>query len=293
MRFRYVHAIQGSLAAAVVFVIATVVIPTMGPSDSIELILTVSTFLFAILAGFYINRLNQRFDTIRELLGQEDAHWLTLFKGAAFFNEEFGKRLAELMDTYYIYALDAKNLEYYKRTTQIFCRIHDELARSKPQETRNITTYMIELLSMLEERRNRISMLVREKLTGGQWLMLLILAGIILYCLFFLKMPTMSSWIITPMLSTVLALVLLTMRDLQNFRLNGESLGIESAEETFDILGRPRYYNAAQLEDGSAILPENIEKYRLGRHTPGSTDLDIVLMVRENGSTAFTEHAHA
>jgi len=45
----YINATKGTLFALIIFVVAIFIIPSAGPSHQVELILTVSTFLFAIL----------------------------------------------------------------------------------------------------------------------------------------------------------------------------------------------------------------------------------------------------
>ncbi len=64
----YIHAIKGTVIALVVFgVLAWFVGDLQRESEGIEVILTISTFLFAILAGFFISRLNDRYNNIKYL----------------------------------------------------------------------------------------------------------------------------------------------------------------------------------------------------------------------------------
>ena len=70
---KYMDATRGTVVALVIFTLAAYFIPSGGSSNEVELILTISTFLFAILVGFYLSRLNNRYDKMRELIAAEDA----------------------------------------------------------------------------------------------------------------------------------------------------------------------------------------------------------------------------
>ena len=65
---RYISATTGALIVLPVFILLALIIPKHDSLPSVELILTVSTFLFAIISGFYIARLATRYDQIRNLL---------------------------------------------------------------------------------------------------------------------------------------------------------------------------------------------------------------------------------
>lgn len=275
---RYIGAIQGTTFFFVVFALMAWLIPGQGDSDQVQLILTVSTFLFAILAGFFIARLNQRYDMVQELLAEEDAHWLTFYKTAAFFDNGFRAKLADLLDEYYVRAFDSDTLYFYKQTAPTFLKIYDAFAQAKVVDPdRNALEPMIDILMQLEERRNKISVRALEKVRLGQWTMLFILAAIILFSLYYLKDQTWVSVASTVLLSTALVLVLLTMRDLQNFRLGGELIAVESGQELFEFIGRPRYYNERYVKSGAVRIPREVTQYRLGRHEPGSKELRLEL----------------
>ncbi|PIP65781.1 hypothetical protein COU77_03990 [Candidatus Peregrinibacteria bacterium CG10_big_fil_rev_8_21_14_0_10_49_16] len=274
MRIGYIHAMKGSLIAVLVFTGAAMLNPGAGDSPHIELLLTVSTFLFAILAGFYLSRINQRYDLVRGLLAEEDADWLTFYESSNFFEPKLREEVRELLDEYYIRTMDTDTMDYYKRTRVIFKKVHGALHRAKPVDF-PVITYMVELLANIEKTRNQISVIAAEKLRKGQWLTLIILSLIILFCLFYLQKPFIYSHVITILLSTVLVMVLLVMRDLANFRLGGELVAIESGQEMFELINKNRYYHEKLLKDGSVSIPKHIKKYRVGTHTPGAKELVI------------------
>ncbi|MFA6918260.1 MAG: hypothetical protein WC285_05555 [Candidatus Gracilibacteria bacterium] len=267
----YIGAVKGSFIAFVIFVTTVVFIPGYGPSDEIALILTVSTFLFAILAGFFIARLNSRYDNIIDSTSNEDALWLSLYKTAIFLGKKFQDNVSELIDKYYIIAYDYELGGYYKSSTKYLHGIYDELDRLDSATKRDSVVFsaILNFLYQIENYRNKSAVLTVSRLTMGQWSVLLLLAGIIISSVFYIRTPDFYSSAVTVILSTVLVLVLLIMRDLQNFRLTGESPISESGQEVFEYMGKLRYYNKWQIVNGFNTIPAYVKKYRLGLHKAG------------------------
>ena len=270
---KYIDAFEGSVFAAMLFAIATVVIPGQGPSEDVKIILTVSTFLFAILAGFFIARQSKRYDRLRELVATQDANWVSLYKAAQIMGSDFAKRIADRIDMYYIVWFDFSiGQSAYKHTSKYLDDVYDELrdhAELAGDNTDSLYDELVLFLSDIEKNRNRESVLSLERMTIGQWGAMVILAGIIVFSLYHLMVPFLYSKVITTLLSTVLVLVLLMLRDLQNLMHGGEMQLDESGEEVLEIIGKPRYYNKKYLDSGITVIPDTVQEYRLGLHNPG------------------------
>ncbi len=270
---RYIFAIQGGIIALIIFAIATIFIPGQGPLADVQIILTASTFLFAILAGFFISRSNNRYDEIRSEVAEEDALILSIYRMSDFFGDSFQKKISGHIDDYYIEAMDFDVGAGYKNTTPHMEKIYQAfhaLKKIKDSKIEDLYDDIFMLLSDLEESRNKASVLRHEKMTYGQWAILIVLVSIIIFCLFFLKIPAVYSQVITVMLSTTLVLVLLFLRDIQNLRLYGEHFLLESAEEVFESIGKERYYPEYYFNEGFLKeVPEHVKQYRLGTHQPG------------------------
>lgn len=269
---RYIDAIAGSTVAFVIFAALAYYVNGYGVSDDVTIILTVSSFLFAILAGFFISRFNIRYDKVRELLASEDARFLSLYKISFMFGKKFSDRITDLIDKYYIISLDLLSGENaYKPTMVHFLSIYDEINKLKKGRQRDDAALeeTIDYLADLENYRNTRAVLVEEKITPGQWMVLIILSIIIIFSVFYMHTATWYSIVVTVLLSTVVILVLLILRDLENLRLGGKLVAIESGEEVLEAMGRPRYYNQRYVDNGSIHIPQDISTYRLGVHRPG------------------------
>ena len=133
---RYISATTGALIVLPVFILLALIIPKHDSLPSVELILTVSTFLFAIISGFYIARLATRYDQIRNLIASEDASFLCLYKTAQMFGVTFAKRIANLIDAYYIVSYDfTLSHPAYKLSAKYYLAMWDEVRTVKKERT--------------------------------------------------------------------------------------------------------------------------------------------------------------
>lgn len=268
----YIDAIKGVLIALVLAIVAVIFIPVQEAGEDVTTILTISTFLFAIIAGFFIARLNKRYDSMREFTADEDSYFLSLFKTSKFFGPKIENKIKQHIDDYYVIVNDYE-LGSYKPSAEHLHAIYDELNKvelskmgGKAQQSFD---GMLDYISKIEVSRNKSSVIFEEKLSLGQWLIMIILTGIIVYSQFVLRVPELYSHIITVLLTSVLVLILLMMRDLQKFRLNGELLLTESGEEIFDFIKKPRYYHQKYIREGTTKVPSFVKEYRLGTHEIG------------------------
>ncbi len=274
MKRGYVNSIKGSTIAFILFVLLVQVISGKGPSSDVEILLTISTFLFAIFGGFYISRLNSRHNTIREIIMNEDAYMLSLYKNAELLGKTFAKKVAKHIDTYYIIAFDytvdfSVGEFYYKYNAPQLFKIYDELGKL-PKSKRDDSAYqnVLSYLATIEEGRNKSSVLDQERLSKGQWMILIFLAAIIIVNMFVLKTDTFFSHTVTVLLLTAVVLVLLTLRDLHNLKLSNEDSLLESGQEVLEFIGIKRYYHKQYLER-KVTIPDHVKTVRVGYHKIG------------------------
>jgi hypothetical protein len=267
---KYLYAVHASFIALLIFIIIAIFVPGAGPSRDVEIILTISTFLFAILSGFFISRLNSRYNKIRDFSASEDAYWFSFYHLSKRFDKTFSNKIKKIIDNYYIELSDFGIENYYKPTSKYINKIYLSFDKLKVrQNLASVLSRAFAFLGKIEENRNKISVIVLEKLTFGQWTLLLLLSSIIIFSVFYLKTSIFYSQIIAVILSTILILILFIIRDLQNFKLFGKSMLSESEQEIFEELGNLRYYNQFELNYGFVKIPKNIKEYRLGLHEPG------------------------
>lgn len=261
---------MGSVLSIFVFALLSILIQGLGPTPIIETILTISTFLFAILAGFFISRLNTRYNDIRELISNEDAYFYSLFYTSKVYGEKFAGKMADIIDKYYIASFESELDNYYKNTASHVQNLFKVLYETKEKSGESTYANMFSLLSSIEVVRNKNSVIAKEEITRGQWTVLISLTIIIISCLLYINTNQIFFQILITIMSSMLILILLTIRDLQNLRLGGKIMQVlESGQEVLENMGKLRYYNQKLVKSGVMEIPKDVEKYRLGLHNPG------------------------
>lgn len=270
---KYIGAIKGSIISIFLFAPIGIYIHGIGSTPIVETILTVSTFLFAILAGFYISRLNSRYSDIRELVSNEDAYFFSLFKAAKVFGEKFSEKIANVVDKYYISSFESDLDNYYKNTAPYLANIYEVLYEIKEKSGNSTYASLFSILLSIETARNKNSVIAKEKITKSQWMVLICLTVIILSCLLYINTNQMFSQFLIIIMSAMLVLILLTIRDLQNLRIGGKMMPVlESGQEVLESMGKLRYYNQNLIDKKVMEIPKGIKKYRLGLHNPGEKE---------------------
>lgn len=280
----YINATKGAAISFVIFYVTAFLLPESKQNNGYELVLTISTFLFAIIAGFFISRLNSRFDVLRTLLGEQDGEFLALYKLAQLMSIRFAKRIKDLLDDFYITSYDFALSDYdktYKASEKYYFKLWDELKKMKKSEKiEPYHTEVVELIIESEKRRNVSSAIAAERLTLGHWVILIVLGIVIVFCIFNLKTNEFYSKLLAVLLSTVLVLVLLLMRDLQNLIMGKMELLEESGQENLEFMGELRYYHHSRLKNGLAKIPAHIKRFRVGYHEPGADEYIIKIITR-------------
>jgi hypothetical protein len=277
-----INAIQGTTAAFIFFALTNFLISGRGYDDEVNMALTVSSFMFAILAGFFITRLNIRYDKIVESIAEEDAAWISLYQTSKIIKPSFAKHMADLIDRYYVISYDYYIGNSYKATAPIYFQVFDDFSNLKIKNTIKINAANQAFLTKLQDVegcRNMTSIYVEQKITKGQWMALIALALIMIVCLFTIKSISPFSQLITVLLSTTIVLVLLIIHDLQLIKIAGQEVLLESGLEVFDFIGKKRYFHRDHISSGRYKIPNNVD-YRVGIHKIGETPKIVLVKAK-------------
>ena len=278
---RYVNAIKGATVGLIGLTALTVWVPIPTLPIRFDSILTISTFLFAILAGFYTSRLGSRYDSIRQLVAVEDASIFCFYQTAKIFGPVFTKKVRDAIDRYYIASYDHTLSDYaYKDSAPYYSKLWDVTRDLPHKDPSSAYQMLITHLTDIEKSRNTSAATSKERLGWGEWAILLILATIILSSLFLMREPALYSWVVTILFGTALILVLLIIRDLQNLMFGGGSLLEESGQEVLEFMGLERYYHEHFLKAGISVVPPFVKTYRVGYHKRGATKFKIKTVKR-------------
>jgi hypothetical protein len=271
---KYINSTKGSLIVLVIITLLSVFLPQSNAEFDFKTVLTIATFLFAILAGFDLSRMYSRYTNVRQSIAEEDARLLSFYAKSKIYGQPFSNRIKKIIDEYCINFLDygiwKSEGYYYKPTSAQFLQLYSEMEKIKKYRHEGTFESMLDDLSYLEAARNRASVFIYAQMTLKRQYFLFLLTLIILLSLFVgIRAENIYSQIITISLSTSLILILLLLRDANNFMIQPKGMGIESKQEVLEFMGLSRYYNKLNQKRGFLFIPEQKKKYRLGTHRPG------------------------
>jgi len=239
------------------------------PIENIGTILGMVGLLFAILVGFFITDLWSRFQKIRENVAVEVSGLQTYFffvqiLGSFPRHKKWADGQRELIDEYvrqffYVEWGDYGKIDPYFNNIIKSLKEVKELKTIKEDET---YANLLPLLNEITTAREKLFMYGKDKLDKMEWMILLFLAGILIFSLFITRSPGISSVFLSGTIISTLIILLLILRDLDNLSFGEEMVSFEPYETIFDVIGKPRFYLKRDIKSKRAVLPKNI-KYRI------------------------------
>lgn len=215
-------------------------------NSSVELasiFLTVSTFIFAILAGFFINRQANRYTSIRNTIANFDGNISALYRSFATLAKAAQKQAGKIIKGHYQKILDEGKWDYHfthKSTT--ITDLNNLLAKTvgnkKYSSLKNETiNNMLASLDSLQLARKSMVALQVERMPLGEWILILILMVLQLYSL--LLIPTESeifSTILKAFFGTLIIQIVILLHELDSLKLFEKTLGESSARDIINII---------------------------------------------------------
>ncbi|MDP3785023.1 MAG: hypothetical protein Q8R12_03015 [bacterium] len=244
-------------------------------------ILTISTFLFGIISGFYIVVTTTDYNSVKNILAKETAGWIKLYHHVSLYDQAVAKTLSALIDDYVLRTFDYEIIDYARSTAVEFDKIL-QFVRSVPlQESRssiyeNIQDAMEEIIATRQE----LTVLGTRTLSLFQWVILFALAGLVITSLYGLRTGELFFDIVTVLISSSIVLILLLIRDLDLYIWNEKTFGYDIFENVLKAVGQLPYYPAESIEK-KRVRPTEPE-YRVGLFTnfPKSMERKIEVVKR-------------
>jgi len=210
-------------------------------TDSASMFLTVSTFIFAIIIGFFISRQNTRHNDIRSIISEFDGNLSALYRGFESLGGVAKKQAGLIIKKHYQKILTTKQWNWHflhkSKTIIDLNNLLIKIGGKKryPTVQTEIINNMIHSLDSLQVTRKRMVSLNVERMPKSEWMLTVLLAGVLLFSLWLI--PTHQE-IITSVIKGVFGALVVQMvillYGLDNLALFEGVLGESSAQ---DILG--------------------------------------------------------
>ena len=222
--------------------------PGVEKSESIESSITFIGILFGIIVGFFVTDLYARYQGIRNNAALDSSSLTTFYSFAKILGEnKKNKKWLEKQKTLinkYIKKFMPLPWDKYSETEPEFGAIVDSLKEVKYDTDKENETYsnILSVVSGHSDAREKLIMYGKDKLSWGEWLVILFLGALLLGSLFYTKDTTMTSIIFTGALASAILILLFVVKDLNNLNFGESAISIEPYERVLDAIGKSRFY---------------------------------------------------
>ncbi|MBT3940707.1 DUF4239 domain-containing protein [Candidatus Woesearchaeota archaeon] len=228
----------------ILFVGMSYFLPETGSLENAKLLLSAIAIIFSILAGFAISSLWSRFTRMRELLSIESGELESLYKMSQFIGSRYAEIVREIIDKYLVKAFDYDLWAYQEHVNREFFSLFDSLKNISVTDDKQKQALgkIFNILDNLGNVRKEIFTLGSDRLKKHEWMSLIVLSGLLIATLFYVKEETLISMVFTILLSTGIVLIVAVIRELDDMEWDIETIGYEIYEQVFDLIGKPRYF---------------------------------------------------
>jgi hypothetical protein len=226
-------------------------------------VLTISTFLFGLIAGFYIVVTTTDYNSLKTILAIETAGWISLFNAISVYDKKTAKELVPLIDEYTRHTFDYEIIDYARKTGAEFEKVVEKINQLKLNQ-KNMSMYekVYEALIKITEARQQLIVLGTKALSFFQWAILLVLGGLVVASLYGLRTGEIFFEVVTVMISSCIVLILFLIRDLDLYIWNEKTFGYDIFQNIFRAIGQLPYYPEESIK-ARRVHPEE-ERYRIG-----------------------------
>lgn len=267
--------------ALITFTALLFVFPTSFVSQDLgSTVLTVTTFLFGIIAGFYIVVTTTDYNSVKNILATETAAWISLYENMIVYDRASAEKLALLVDAYIRKNFDYEIIDSAKATRAEFDAVA-LLIRELPKKNEAVWAHekIREIMDRIVTARQQLTVLGSKALSIFQWLVLGILASLVVISLYGLRSGEFFFDLVAVAISSSIVLILFLIRDLDLYIWNEKTFGFDIFENVLKSLGQLPYYPAESLADGRVCPSEN--EYRVGIALDYPRDLERKIEVRK------------
>ena len=244
----------GMVLSLLIFSLLAVYVPGVGSDDRIKTLLGTTTFMFGVIVAFFISQSTSRLNALGDVLNSDDANMVKIYRMARIFGKQVQNKVRNLLDEYLIAQIDYY-LEDYEYSGKAFERLCHGTVSIKPNDTTEQSEaykILLELVNDCQENRTKVISLVKRKLLASEWVITLTLMSIILFSIFYLNDGAAISIIISVLLATAMATILLVLEDLNSLRWKEHSWIWVSLRRTFLDVGLLPYYPNDIIKKGRA-----------------------------------------
>lgn len=269
--------LEKTLIATIIFVILVLFAPTGFLKIDASTILTATTVLFGILAGFFIAATLTNYSRLQSLISEETASLIALRDKCQIIEPKIVKDVEDAIDNYLIANFDYELVDFVDNTWPEFNAIQ-KLTEKIKRDT-DVYASLMDTRENLLKNRQEITLTTRPIIGIESWTILIVLAFVNTFILYAIRDASIVSAIFTVFLSSATFLILFLLYDIDNNLFAEEHLAYKIYQRVFKEIGKLPYYTETSIKSGRTKPPKG-ESYRIGKYEnfPKSLKKKIVIV---------------
>jgi hypothetical protein len=212
-------------------------------------IIVATTFFFTLFIGFFIQRQNDRYSDITDIIAERDGLYSFLYRVYGLV-PRVQDNMREIIRTHYQRILDSDDWAYNEfHASNTISRIVSEMGGLTDEETKSIDGHSYydgiwDAIKELQQNRKKIIASYHERLAGFQWAIIYVLGLLLAVSFDFVPANSLLVQVLKILFGTAVFISIVLLKELDDLTLFGEHAGKESADDIFRIIGEK---DAAEL----------------------------------------------
>lgn len=249
-------------------------------TEEMKTIFSFISMLFAILSGFLISSLWDRFTKIRTLVSSETASLENLHQFFELADRKIARKAVDGIDNYVMKALELGVHEYQEKLREEYFALYKLLKLLKPKKTEVYLSRILNIFDQFTKNRKEILSRTKDQLGLYHWVVLCLLPFMLIVIWVYIQFDGVFGRFIGTIFIFAIFMILIIIYDLNNLVWGSAQINVEVYERIYDVIGIPRYYPEEMLE--KVKIPITVSKYRVGILTNRKQQKRKVILITAN-----------
>jgi len=240
---RYLRAYTRQIGFACLLLLLPFLLPPFGVSSDVGTLVTATSTIFAIVAGFFIADAMSNYLRLQTLIAEENSALISIAGNAKAVDKKNCVAVHQAIDAYMIAQLDLGTLNHFSQTQKQVDQLHVSIHSLK---TNSENSLLFDHVLAMEEKvittRQEMTLAAKKTLTKVHWGTLITLAVLVAITVLAIRNGTWLTNVVAGLMILGTQAVLVILRDVDNNFLLEEKLAYQNPREVFHAVAQPPYY---------------------------------------------------
>lgn len=246
------------------FFLIPFIIPPFGVNTDVSTLITATSTVFAVVAGFFIVDATSNYLRLQTLIAEEDAALISIADDARQVDLNNFARVHEAIDEYMIAQLDLNTLEHFEQTQKQIDRLDASIhAFSVTPEKSVFHDHILAMEEKIISCRQEMTLAAKKTLSLVHWLTLIGLATLVIVTVLAIRDGAWFTNVVASSMMVGIMAVLIVLRDIDNNSILERKLGYRNSTQVFHAISKPPYY--PYFSPVKSRIPNQAGQFRLGK----------------------------